>query len=99
MNQRTRDFSEKRDFIRMQVSTLANIEYKGNSFEATCIDLSSNGCSIECDQSIEVNSEIVVEIHSGGGVTPPLRAKGIIQRVIKQSSQCFRYGISIGEFL
>ena len=98
MSHGTRDYSEKRDFIRMQVSTPASLIYNGESFNAVCVDLSSNGCQIESSQSFEVNSDVQVMINSGGGDTPPLQADGTILRVNKQANNVYSYGIAIKGF-
>jgi len=98
MSHGTRDYSEKRDFIRMQVSTPAQIIADGKSHPCVCVDLSSNGCQLETTSSFEVNSDVSLLIESGGGETPPLKASGTILRVNKQSDTVFRYGITINGF-
>lgn len=95
MSHGTRDYSEKRDFIRMQVSTAASILFNGEKFTAVCVDLSSNGCQIESSQGFEVNSEVTVLIESGGGETPALQADGTILRVSKKADNSYSYGIAI----
>lgn len=99
MSQASRDYSEKRDFIRMQVSTDTEIHYKGQVFSATCLDLSSNGALISSETSLEVNSEIVLSIQSGGGETPPLQAQATILRIKRGEGNLYQYGVSIDSFV
>jgi hypothetical protein len=99
MSQASRDYSEKRDFIRMQVSTDTQIHFNGQSFSATCLDLSSSGALIESNQALEVNSEIILSIQSGGGETPPLQAQATILRVRRKDNDVYQYGASIDKFL
>jgi hypothetical protein len=99
MNQASRDYSEKRDFIRMQVTTESKIHFNGQSYSAKCIDLSSTGALIESQQSFEVNSEVVLSIQSGGGETPALQAQATILRVCRMPNDCYQYGASIDKYL
>ena len=98
MSHGTRDYSEKRDFIRMQVSTAASLIVNGERFPAVCVDLSSNGCQIEASQGFEVGSPVKVLIESGGGETPPLEANGTILRANKLADNGYRYGVAIDGF-
>ena len=41
MNQNQRDYSEKRDYIRMRVDAEVTLIHQGQVIEAVCIDLSS----------------------------------------------------------
>jgi hypothetical protein len=99
MSQASRDYSEKRDFIRMQVTTDSQIDFKGESYSATCLDLSSTGALIESQQSFEVNSEVILSIKSGGGETQPLQAQATLLRVRRMDNDVYQYGASINTFL
>jgi hypothetical protein len=101
LNMRTssKDYSEKRDFIRMQVSTNCKVQYKNNEFVATCLDLSSKGALIECAEAIEVNSQITLIINSGSEDIPPLHAQATILRIVRQTEETFHYGVSIDQYL
>jgi hypothetical protein len=99
MSLNSRDYSEKRDFIRMQVTTDSQIHFNGQSFNATCLDLSSTGALIESDQALEVNSGIILSIKSGGGETLPLQAQATILRVRRKDNDRYQYGASIDKFL
>ncbi len=99
MSQISRDYSEKRDFIRMQVSTDTKVHHNGQIYDATCIDLSSNGALLESGQSFEVNSSIVLSINSGGGETPALQAQATILRIKRIKNDQYQFGVSIDTFL
>lgn len=98
MSSTSREYSEKRDFIRMQISTNCEIQYKGKEYVANCIDLSSKGALIECSQAFDVSSEITLKINSGGGDTPPLLAQASILRIVKVGSDQYQYGVSINQY-
>ncbi|MGK0247727.1 MAG: hypothetical protein ACI910_000454 [Oleispira sp.] len=99
MNQSSRDFSEKRDFIRVPVTTESKIHFNGQSYSAKCLDLSSTGALIESQQSFEVNSEVVLSIQSGGGETLALQAQATILRICRMPNDCYQYGVSIERYL
>lgn len=99
MSQASRDYSEKRDFIRMQVSTDTAIHHNGQVYQATCLDLSSNGALISCETSLEVNTEVILSIQSGGGETPALQAQATVLRVKRGEDNQFQYGMSIDSFV
>lgn len=98
MGNASRDYSEKRDFIRMQISSNCDIQYKGNEFKANCLDLSSKGALLESEQAFEVDSEITLKISSGGGDTPPLIAQATILRIVKLNEGQYQYGVSIDQY-
>lgn len=98
MNNTSRDYSEKRDFIRMQISTNCEIQYKGQEYKANCLDLSSKGALIESEQAFEVDSSVTLKINSGGGDTPPLIAEASILRIVKSNSGQYQYGVSINQY-
>tara|TARA_B110001454_G_scaffold27921_1_gene27275 strand:- start:8814 stop:9149 length:336 start_codon:yes stop_codon:yes gene_type:complete len=99
MSNTSKDYSEKRDFIRMQVSTNCKIQYKSNEFEANCLDLSSKGALIECSEAIEINSQITLVINSGSEDIPPLHAQATVLRIVRQTEETFHYGVSIDQYL
>jgi hypothetical protein len=99
MSQTSKDYSEKRDFIRMQVTTASQIHFQGQSHAAKCLDLSSTGALIESQQSFELNSKIVLSIQSGGGETSTLQAQATILRICQLSNDLYQYGASIDQYL
>ena len=99
MSSTSRDYSEKRDFIRMQVSTNCQIQYKDEYHPATCLDLSSKGALIESEQPLEINSEVTLIIKSGGGDTPALHAQATVLRIVRQTEGNYHYGVGIDKYL
>lgn len=99
MSLNSRDFSEKRDFIRMQIGTESTIHYKGIEYPATCVDLSSTGALLTSTLNLEVNEQIILEVNSGGGGTAPLQAQATVLRTHVTGDEQFQYGVSIDSFL
>ena len=99
MSSTSRDYSEKRDFIRMQVSTNCQIQYKGEEHPATCLDLSSKGALIESEQPLEIHSDLTLVINSGGGDIPPLLAQASVLRIVLQEEGNYHYGVGINKYL
>lgn len=99
MSSTSRDYSEKRDFIRMQVSTNCQIQYKGKEHPATCLDLSSKGALIESEQPLDINSELILVINSGSGDIPPLHAQVSVLRIVRQEEGNYHYGVGINKYL
>ena len=48
-----RDYSEKRDFIRMRVDADVVLIHEGDQVSAVCIDLSSSGMQVEAPRSFK----------------------------------------------
>ncbi|MCL1477857.1 MAG: PilZ domain-containing protein [Marinobacter sp.] len=59
-----REYSEKRDFHRMQVNTdIEIIDSNGNTFAGVCRDLSASGMQILVAQKMAVGSELRTTLH------------------------------------
>ncbi len=99
MSFNSREYSEKRDFIRMQISTGSTIFINNEAYTATCEDLSSTGALLTSKADLEVNQQVRIEINSGGGETPPLQAMATVLRKVEQDNQQFQYGVSIDSFI
>lgn len=69
-----RDFSEKRDFIRMKVDTEISLRHtdSNQSVKAICRDLSGTGMLIEISQAIEEGKELFACIPSNNSSFPSL---------------------------
>ena len=64
MSQTDRDYSEKRDFIRMRVDADVSLIHEGDEVQAVCIDLSSSGMQVEAPQLFKVGDRLSVRIDS-----------------------------------
>ncbi|MFK3790772.1 PilZ domain-containing protein [Pseudomonas piscis] len=64
MNQNQRDYSEKRDYIRMRVDAEITLIHQGQVIEAVCIDLSSGGMQVQAPRSFQIGDQLSVRIDS-----------------------------------
>lgn len=70
-----RDYSEKRDFHRMQVNSEVQItDSKGNTFVGICRDLSGTGMQIHSETRVEKGDELLVVLPSTRDDFPPLES-------------------------
>ncbi|HTN35108.1 MAG TPA: PilZ domain-containing protein [Marinobacter sp.] len=68
-----KDYSEKRDFHRMQVDSEIEItNSKGDVFSGICKDLSATGMQIFVKQPVAVGQELVAVLKGTGDQIPPL---------------------------
>jgi c-di-GMP-binding flagellar brake protein YcgR len=97
-----RDYSEKRDFIRMKVNTPAQILIETDdepSYKATCNDLSGGGMSITIDKELAMNSEVTVTITSDHSHSPMLKAHCCVARVEAQDDGSYSIGLEIKDII
>ena len=64
MSQTRRDYSEKRDYIRMRVDADVSLIHEGDEVPAVCIDLSSSGMQLQAQRSFRVGDRLLVRIDS-----------------------------------
>ncbi|MBX2857228.1 MAG: PilZ domain-containing protein [Cellvibrionaceae bacterium] len=83
MNQITRDFQEKRNYIRMKVDTPVSIQIMSgeDTFEGICRDLSGGGLSVELSRTLPVGAVTQIAIASKHGHSPMLNARAVVTRV------------------
>ncbi len=68
-----KDYSEKRDFHRMQVnSEIEIIDRQGNRFKGVCRDLSAAGMQLYVEQEVAVGEEIQTVLQPSSDQFPPL---------------------------
>ena len=95
-----RDFQEKRDFIRMKLSTPAVLITEDQSrLELTCHDLSSSGAQLKSSEPIKVGLHGELQIQSGGGYTSPLCAKISVVRCEADDDNNYRIGAKIEDYI
>jgi c-di-GMP-binding flagellar brake protein YcgR len=95
-----RDYSEKRDFIRMKVNTTAEILIETDdepTYKAICTDLSGGGMSITIDKELPLNSEIIVTVTSDHSHSPMLKTRCNVARVQTQEDGSYSVGLKIKE--
>ncbi|MCO6060344.1 PilZ domain-containing protein [Pseudomonas sp. MOB-449] len=76
-----RNYSEKRDFIRMQVQSKALLEHAGRQYPALCLDLSSSGMQVEAEVDVAVGDRIRVLIPSEHSALRGLEADAVVVRI------------------
>lgn len=81
MTQRDRDYSEKRDFIRMQIETSITLTHDGRRYEATCLDLSSTGMQVLAATTLQMGDKVQAHIPSEHSELKGLDAETEVVRV------------------
>ena len=81
MTQSERDYSEKRDFIRMTVDAKVTLEAAGQRIAAICRDLSSNGMQVEAQSTLRVGDPVRVHLPSEHPSLRDLNADAEVVRV------------------
>lgn len=92
-----RNYSEKRDFIRMKIGAplSAKIAAESESIEGMCIDLSGGGLQVESPQALEVGTPVEVEVSSAHGHQPRLRANAKVVRASPSETGGYLLGLEI----
>lgn len=83
MNGADRSYSEKREFLRMQIQTPVEVSVTGDdlSIQGTCLNLSGNGMSITLNKTLPVGTPLEVSIQSPQGDSIMMKAKTEVIRV------------------
>ncbi len=94
-------YSEKRDFIRMKISAPLNakLSMESDSIDGLCRDLSGGGMQVETKQMLEVGTELEVEVSSGHGHAPTLKAKARVVRTAPSDNNGYSLGLEITQML
>jgi hypothetical protein len=90
-----RNYSEKRDFIRMQLQTQAILEHAGLQYPALCLDLSSSGMQVETDVRLEVGDRVRALIPSEHIALKGLVAEAEVVRVGERPAGGLTLGLAI----
>ena len=92
-----RDFSEKRDFYRMQVNSEVRItDSNGNQFQGICKDLSGTGMQIQSERAFEEGAELHALLPSSNDKFPPFESQVTVLRCTP-SDDGYLLGTSITE--
>lgn len=97
----SREYDEKRDFIRVEVDSKMNYGPGGQQMsEGRIKNLSGRGMMFIADAEVPVESILEVKIHPENDITPPLHANVRVVRVMKQKrGPGFEVGAVIQEML
>jgi len=98
MSTADRDYSEKRDFIRMNLNAEALVHLPGQTapLRAHCTDLSATGISLTAPTALPIETEVRISIESPNEQFRSLDAKARVIRCNAMDEQLFNLGL---EFL
>jgi c-di-GMP-binding flagellar brake protein YcgR len=101
MHSLEREYSEKRNFIRMKVNTSAQVSIATDQHvhEGICQDLSGGGMLVRLEEAPPLDTELTVTVTSNHGHNPMLRARCIVARVEPGPKQSFLVGLEIQDLL
>ncbi|MBK5354960.1 PilZ domain-containing protein [Pseudomonas sp. TH41] len=95
MSQIDRDYSEKRDFIRMRVDADVSLIHEGDEVAAVCIDLSSSGMQVEAPRLFKVGDRLSIRIDSEHAALKGLEADTEVVWVREQDGSSQKLGLTI----
>jgi hypothetical protein len=95
MSQNDRAYSEKRDFIRMQLETQVTLYHADQEIQAQCLDLSSTGMQVEANCQVAMGDQVKVHIPSDHGELKGLDAQAEVVRVTPLDNGRTSIGLAI----
>ncbi|WP_107330777.1 PilZ domain-containing protein [Metapseudomonas otitidis] len=90
-----RSYSEKRDFIRMQVEAQVVLHHGGREYPALCRDLSSTGMQLEADARLSIGDKVRVHIPSDHAELKGLDAEAEVVRISAGDDGRMSIGLAI----
>lgn len=102
MNLASREYQEKRNFIRMKVETpfIAKLNLdEGRPIKGTCHNLSGGGMLVSLSEPLELGDKLEVTVSSGHSHSPMLKALTTVRRVDSSKNQDCHLGLEIEEML
>lgn len=87
MNLASRNYQEKRNFIRMKVDTPVEVISQKQVLSGVCHNLSGGGMLISLDEPLPLGSQLEVTVSSNHGHNPMLHALTQVQRAEPQLAQ------------
>ena len=103
MNLMHRDYTEKRQFIRMQINSPAQYRTQDESdfTPCTCLDLSANGMLIEIEHPIELDTPLMITMPASNAHFSPLCADVYVIRCDppNEDSDYYRIGLAIAKMI
>ncbi len=95
MSQNDRDYSEKRDYIRMRVDAEVTLIHAGQVIPAVCVDLSSSGMQVQAQRSFKVGDKLSVGIESEHAALKGLQAETEVVWVREDDGGTQKLGLTI----
>jgi len=101
MDRMSRDYNEKRNFIRMKIDTPAEvtIDNQGEKIAGICRDMSGGGLLIEVEKTMDTGIEVTVLLSSPHVSSPMLKAKAQVARVTQNKAGNYILGLEILQML
>lgn len=95
------DYSEKRDFKRMEVECpmTFRLQGEGNLYQGMARDLSASGLSILSAQEVAEGSLLEIHLQPEKSIVPPLQAVCEVMRLSSPAPGQFELGVRIVEML
>ncbi|TBU97236.1 PilZ domain-containing protein [Stutzerimonas kirkiae] len=90
-----RHYTEKRNFIRMNVDSRATLIAHGQQFEAHCLDLSSTGLQLLARTELDSGDEVDVLIPSSHPGLKGLQVKARVVRTARHDDDRQSLGLEI----
>ncbi|WP_264758427.1 PilZ domain-containing protein [Aestuariirhabdus haliotis] len=91
-----RRYSEKRDFMRMQIDSTAQItRSSGESMSVRCSNLSSSGVLLEASEAIPDGEQLIITIPSERPEFPDFCAEARVVRSHEQAEDRFSIALTI----
>ncbi len=84
---RTRDYAEKRDFIRMQINVPATVSTESQHIETQCLDLSATGARVISPTPMSIGGLVQVRIDSPQANFSGLSAEAEVLRCEPEESE------------
>jgi len=96
-----REYSEKRNFIRMKIDTPAEVTVldREENCRGVCHDLSGGGMLLTIDKEVALDTELLVTVSTTHGHQPMLSARCVVSRVEPGPKQSYLLGLEINEVL
>lgn len=96
MGQIDREYEEKRDFIRMQMNSIAKLSVNGaDPIDVTCQDLSANGISLISHQPVQTGLEVSIKVPSPNAQFQAMTSTGRVIRCDKINDSQYQIGVEI----
>ena len=97
MSTADREYSEKRDYIRMSMNATVDVYPEGQKqgLTGTCSDLSATGMSLHLDAAISEGTEVRVIIASPNAQFDSLNARARVTRCEAGEDGHFRLGLEV----
>jgi hypothetical protein len=92
-----KNYSEKRNFIRMRVNTEIALDAPEGQVIGLCKDISGSGMLIELDREIPIGTVLMAHINQKSENQVPFRATGEVTRILHGENGKLLIGLIVKE--